>query len=120
MSARTFAFASAVAALVLSCDAGAADHWRVAAALVHDGRTFAKTSAVVAVDRPATIKVDGEAGYSLSLVIEDIGRGRLRLNTTLVSAYGSMSPAFVVRPGQTAKVNIDHLGLVMKVFPEGG
>ena len=70
MSARKLAFASAVAALALSCDAAAARHWRVAAALLHDGRTFAKASAVVAADRPATVKVEGEAGYSLSLAGE--------------------------------------------------
>jgi hypothetical protein len=119
MPSAKLAFACAVAALALSRDAGAASHWRVAAALLHDGRQFAKASVVVAVDRPATVVADGEAGYSLSLVVEEIGRGRLRLNTALVSAYGSMSPAVVVRPGQTAKINIDHLGLVMRVFPEG-
>jgi hypothetical protein len=119
MSSGKLALASAVAALALSGDAVAADHWRIVAALLHDGRQFAKASAVVAVDRPATIKVDGEAGYSLSIAIEDIGRRRLRLNAMLVSAYGSMSPAVVVGPGQTAHIAIDHLGLVMKVFPEG-
>ena len=115
---RKFALASAVAALAFSCDAGAADRWRIAAALLHDGRSFAKASAVVAVDRPATVKVDGEAGYSLSLDIEDLGRGRLRLHAEMVSAYGSMSPTVVVGPGQTARIAIDHIGLVMKVFPE--
>ena len=119
MSARKLAFASAVAALALSCDAAAARHWRVAAALLHDGRTFAKASAVVAADRPATVKVEGEAGYSLSLAIEDLGHGQLRLQAALESAYGSMSPAVVLRPGQTAKFATDHVGLVMKVFPEG-
>jgi hypothetical protein len=119
MSSGKLAFACAVVALALSGDAAAADHWRVAAALMHDGRQFAKASVVVAVDRPATVVVDGDAGYSLSLVIEDVGRGRLRLSAALVSAYGSMSPAVVLRPGQTAKIAIDHLGLVMKVFPEG-
>jgi hypothetical protein len=120
MSVRTLALASAVAVLAFSCDAGAADRWRVAAALLHDGRTFAKASAIVAVDRPATVRVGGEAGYSLSLGVEDLGHGRLRLQAALESAYGSMSPTVVVRPGQTAKIAIDHLGLVMKVFPEGG
>ena len=118
MSSGKLALFCAVAALALSCDAAAADHWRVAAALLHDGRQFAKASAVVAADRPATIEVDGEAGYSLTLAVEDIGRGQLRLNAILVSAYGSMSPAVVLRPGQTANVAIDHVGLVMKVFPE--
>jgi hypothetical protein len=120
MSPARLALASAVAALALSCDAVAADRWRVAAALIHDGRQFAKASAIVSADRPATVKVDGEEGYSLSFDIEEIGRGQLRLNTILVSAYGSMSPAVVIRPGQTANIAIDHLGLVMKVFPEGG
>jgi hypothetical protein len=109
------ALACAAAALAMSCDAGAVDHWRVAAALLHDGRQFAKASAVVAADRPATIEVDGKAGYSLTLGIEEIGRGRLRLNAILVSAYGSMSPAVVLRPGQTANIAIDHVGLVLKV-----
>lgn len=118
MSRKKLALACAVAALALSCDAVAADHWRIAAALLHDGRQFAKASVVVAADRPATVKVDGEAGYSLSLGIEDLGRGQLRLNAALVSAYGSMSPAVVLRPGQTANIAIDHIGLVMKVFPE--
>ena len=122
MTTRTMpgklALASAVAALALSCDAVAADHWRIAAALLHDGRLFAKASAVVAVDRPATVKVDGKEGYSLSFAIEDLGHGRLRLHAALASAYGSMSPAVVLRPGQTANIAIDHVGLVMKVFPE--
>ena len=119
MRPRTLAFACAVAGLALSRDAGAADRWRVAAALLHDGHQFAKASAVVVPDRPTTVTVDGEAGYSLSFGIEELGHGRLRLNAALVSAHGSMSPAVVLRPGQTAKIAIDHLGLVMKVFPAG-
>jgi len=119
MFVRKLALAAVVATVALSCDAAPAGRWRIAAALLHDGRTFAKASAVVAADRPATVKVDGEAGYSLSFVIEDIGRGQLRLNAALESAYGSMSPAIVLRPGQTAKIAIDHVGLVMRVFPEG-
>jgi hypothetical protein len=118
---RRLALAAAVAALALSCDAGAvasATHWRIAAAMLHDGRLFAKTTVTVAEDRPATVTLDGDAGYSLSVVVEDVGRGRLRLNAALETAYGSMSPAVVLRPGQTAKIAIDHLGLVMKVFPE--
>lgn len=116
---RKLALAAVAATLALSRDAGAADHWRVAAAMLHDGQTFAKASAVVAADRLSTIEVDGEDGYALTLGIEDLGRGRLRLNAMLVSAHGSMSPTVVLAPGQTAKVAIDHLGLVMKVFPEG-
>ena len=111
--------AVAVASLVPSGDVAAADHWRIAAALMHDGKMFARTSAVVARDRLATIKVDGEGGYSITFGIEELGRGRLRLNASLESAYGSMSPSVVLRPGQTANVAIDHLGLVMKVFPAG-
>lgn len=118
MSPGRLAIACAVAALALSCEAGAADRWRVAAALLHDGKQFANPSVVVAAGRPATIKVDGEDGYELTLGIDNIGRGRLRLYAMLVSDYGSMSPAFALRPGQTAKVAIEHVGLVMKVFPE--
>lgn len=119
MAVGRLAVGCAIAALALSFDAGAVDHWRVAAAMFHDGRQFAKASAVVADGRLSTIRVDGEGGYALTLGVEDLGRGRLRLNAMLVSGYGSMSPTLVLRRGQTANIAIDHLGLVMKVFPEG-
>lgn len=101
-----------------SLDCAAANAYRVAATLRHGGESFATPMAVVEAGKPATIEVAGARGYKLSLGVEELAEGRLKVSAALASPYGSMSPGLVVVPGQPATVDVGDLGLSVTVSPE--
>jgi hypothetical protein len=115
MQARKLAVAVALAALAASLDCAAANAWRVEATLRHGGERFAAPMAVVAAGKPATIEVAGNKGYKLTIGVEELAEGKLKLSAALVSAYGAMSPVLVVLPGQPADVDVGDLGMSVTV-----
>lgn len=118
MHAGKFAMMASLAALALSFDCAAADAWRVEATLRHGGESFATPTAVVEAGKPATIEVAGGKGYRLSLGVEEIAEGKLKVSAALASPYGSMSPELIVVPGRPATVGVGDLGLSVTVSPQ--
>ncbi len=101
-----------------SLDCAAANAYRVEATLRHAGESFATPAAVVEAGKPATIEVAGDKGYKgykLSLDVEELAGGKLKVSAALASPYGSMSPELVVVPGQPAAVAVGDLGLSVTV-----
>lgn len=100
-----------------SLDCAAANAYRVEATLRHAGESFATPAAVVEAGKPATIEVAGDKGYRLSLDVEELAEGKLKVSAVLASSYGSMSPELVVAPGQPAAVDVGDLGISVTVSP---
>lgn len=101
-----------------SLDCAAANAWRVEATLRHGGESFATPTVVLEAGKPATIEVAGDKGYRLSLDVEEMAGGKLRLGAVLASPQGGMSPVLVVVPGQPATVDVGDLGMTVTVAPQ--
>jgi len=118
MKMRNLAMLAVAAALAASFDAAAANAYRVEATLMHGGEPFAAPSAVVAAGTPATVAVEGEEGYRLSLDVEELAEGKLKVSAVLASAHGDISPVLVVVPGEPATVTVGDLALSLTVAPQ--
>ena len=118
MHAGRLAMIVSFAALAISFDCAAADTWRVEATLRHGGERFAAPVAVVAAGKPATVEVAGDGGYKLSIGVEELAEGKLKVSAALASSFGAMSPVLVVLPGQPATVDVGDLGMSVTVSPQ--
>jgi hypothetical protein len=104
-------------AATVSLDCAAANAYRVETTLRHGGESFARPTIVVEAGKPAAIEVAGVKGYKLSLGVEELAEGKLKVSAALASAYGAMSPVLVVVRDQPATVNVGDLGISVTVAP---
>jgi hypothetical protein len=63
---------------------------------------------------PATIKVSGQDGYTLTITVTSAGRDRLMIATSLESEYGAAHPAMMVLSGQTATATVGDIGITVR------
>ncbi|HEY6941203.1 hypothetical protein [Dokdonella sp.] len=119
---RTWSTVMAVlasAAFAVAAFAATPGSFQVSATLSHAGQPFAAPSAVVRAGEPASIEVTGADGYTLTLTVTDVAPDEIRVVARLDSAYGSMEPTIVVRPGQPASVAAGDVGLELTVRRDG-
>lgn len=116
MIARRFA-AVALLTLPLTCFATAS--YGVSLTLSHHGRTFATPSMVVDDGVPAMIRVSGQGGYVLTITVTSAGQDRLMVTTKLESAYGSIHPAMMVAPGETASATVGDIAISVNAHHRG-
>ena len=119
MATRKSSLALAAFALAASFNCLAADTYKVTANLSHNGKSFGAPVAVVKADTPASVEVSGQNGYKLSFIVTNLAKDEIKIATTLDSAYGTIAPVLVVRPGQPGTVSVGDLELTLTVHRTG-
>ena len=122
MRSQKHLFAAILACLVFAFPslAAAADSYRVSATVSHSGKWVAAPSAVVLADKPASIEVPGDDGYTLAFTVTDLEADKIQIAVNLESAHGSMAPTMVIHPDKPATVSVGDLSLEVTVGRSGG
>ena len=100
-----------LSASLLSPEAFAGEAYDVSATLSHEGREFASPSLVVKAGEAASISTSGPDGYALSITVDPLADGTLRVSSRVNSDRGDMAPVLVVEPGATSSVSVGELSL---------
>lgn len=112
-------------ALILSLSlvtftAMAGEAYKVSATLSHQGEAFAAPVLLVKRGVAARIATSGPAGYGMSVTVDPLSDGSLRVASRVDSAHGEMAPVLVVDPGQVSSVSVGDLSLSLTVAPADG
>ncbi len=114
---RSFAMCTFACVAALPRAAAAADHYVVSVRLSHHGQTFASPRLIVEEGALSSIVLEGESGFTLTLVADRTDAETVKLSTTLQSPYGSLSPKVLLRLGERASVANDDVELEFLVRP---